>query len=62
MNLMIPRKEKVKVCLTLCDTMDWSLPGFFVHGILQVRIQEWVAILFYRGSSLHSNPDLLHYR
>ena len=33
--------------LTLCDTMDCSLPGSFVHGILQ----EWVAIPFSRGSS-----------
>ena len=28
-----------------------SLPGSFVHGILQARILEWVAILFSRGSS-----------
>ena len=26
-------------CLTLCDPMDYSLPGFSVHGILQARIQ-----------------------
>ena len=31
-------------CLTLCDTMDWSSPGFSVHGILQARILEWVAM------------------
>ena len=30
-------------CLTLCDTMDCSLPGFSVHGIFQARILEWVA-------------------
>ena len=30
---------------TLCDPMDW------VHGILQVRIPEWVAFPFSRGSS-----------
>ena len=30
-------------CLTLCDPMDDSLPGSSVHGILQARIQEWVA-------------------
>ena len=29
--------------LTLCNPMDWSLPGSSVHGILQVRILEWVA-------------------
>ena len=38
-------------CLTLCDTMDCSLPGFSVHGILQARILEWAANLFSRGSS-----------
>ena len=29
---------------TLCDPMDCSLPGSSVHGILQARILEWVAI------------------
>ena len=28
-------------CLTLCDRMGYSLPGSFVHGILQARILEW---------------------
>ena len=32
-------------CLTLCYPMDCSLPGSFVHGILQARILEWVALL-----------------
>ena len=27
----------------LCDPMHWSPPGFFVHGILQIRILEWVS-------------------
>ena len=31
---------------TLCDPMDCSLPGFSVHGILQARTLEWVAISF----------------
>ena len=35
-------------CLTLCKSMDCSLPGSFVHGILQTRIREWVAISFFR--------------
>ena len=38
-------------CPTLCDPMDYSLPGSSVHGILQARILEWVAISFSRGSS-----------
>ena len=29
-------------CLTLCDPMDCSSPGYSVHGILQARILEWV--------------------
>ena len=33
-------------CLTLCDPMDCSLPSFSVHGILQARVLEWVAIPF----------------
>ena len=36
---------------TLRDTMDCSPPGSSVHGILQARIPEWVAIPFSRGSS-----------
>ena len=44
-------KVKVKLliaqsCLTLCDTMDYSPPGSSIHGILQARILEWVAIFF----------------
>ena len=31
---------------TLCDPTDCSLPGSSVHGILQARILEWVAISF----------------
>ena len=38
-------------CPTLCDPMDHSLPGSSVHGILQARIPEWVAMPFSRGSS-----------
>ena len=42
-------------CLTLWDSMDCSLPGSSVHGILQARILEWVAVSFskrYRGAIL----------
>ena len=38
-------------CPTLCDTMDYSLPGSSVHGILEAKILKWVAIPFSRGSS-----------
>ena len=43
--------EVAQLCLTLCDPVDCSLSGFSVHGILQARILEWVAISFSRGSS-----------
>ena len=33
---------------TLCDGMDCSSPGSSVHGLLQARILEWVAIFFSR--------------
>ena len=36
---------------TLCDPMDCNPPGPSVHGILQARILEWVAVSFSRGSS-----------
>ena len=36
----------VQSCLTLCDSMNYT-----VHGILQTRILEWVAFCFSRGSS-----------
>ena len=35
---------------TLCDPMDCSLPGSFIHGIFQARVLEWVAISFRRSS------------
>ena len=38
-------------CPTLCDPMDYSPPGSSVHGILQARKPEWIAIPFSRGSS-----------
>ena len=47
-------KVKVKVTLsylTPCDPMDSSLPGSPVHGILEARILERVAIFISRGSS-----------
>ena len=32
--------------VTLCNPMDCSLPGSSVHGILQARILEWIAISY----------------
>ena len=45
--------EVAQSCLTLCDPMDYSLPGSSVHGIFQARILEWVVISFSRESSQH---------
>ena len=38
-------------CLTLFEPMHHSPPGSSVHGILQARILEWVAIFYSRGYS-----------
>ena len=63
--------ELLQSCLTLCDPMDCSPPGSSVHGILQSRILEWVAIPFSRrrGKAAQScltlcelNWGLLHCR
>ena len=40
--------KSLQSCLTLCNPMDSSPPGSFVHGTLQARIWEWVAISFSR--------------
>ena len=57
-RLLIDNMKEVKMkvlvvqsCPTLCDPMDCSLPNSSVHGILQARTLEWVAIPFTRVSS-----------
>ena len=47
--------EVSQSCRTLCNPMDCSPPGSSVHGILQARVLEWVAIPFSKGSSQPSN-------
>ena len=53
-----------KSCQNSCNAMDHSPPGSSVHGILQARILEWVAISFSGGTSqardqtLHCSPAL----
>ena len=51
-------------CLTLCNPTNCSPPGFSVHGILQARVLEWIAIPFSREIflTLGLNLDLLHCR
>ena len=58
-TLILNRTKSIQSCPTLCDPrdhescdpMDCSLPGSSVHGILQARVLEGVAIFFSRGSS-----------
>ena len=38
--------KSLQLCPNLCDPRGCSLPGFSVHGILQARTLEWVAISF----------------
>ena len=43
--------QSLQSCPTLCDPVACGPPGSSVHGILQTRIPEWIAIFFTRGSS-----------
>ena len=45
----------------LCDPMDCSPPGSSVHGILQARVLEWVAVSFSRSSSRHRDQTHVSY-
>ena len=61
--LVHSREKKVKVkvaqsCPALCDPMDCRPPGSSVHGILQARILQWVAIPFSKGSFQPGSPAL----
>ena len=51
MFIIIVRAKSLQSCPTLCDSVDCSPPGSSVHGILQPRILERVAISFSRESS-----------
>ena len=46
-------------CLILCEPMDCRLPGSSVHGILQARILEWLAMPFSRGSTWPRDQTLV---
>ena len=50
-QLCVLRGKLLQSCPTLCDPMDRSPTGSSVHGILQARILEWVAMPSSRGSS-----------
>ena len=48
----------------LCEPIDCSLPGSFVHGTLQARILEWVAILYGMTENISAfwrlSPEYIH--
>ena len=46
----VSESEAAQLCPTLCDPVDCCPPGSSIHGILQARILEWVAICFSRQS------------
>ena len=50
-NLVNVKMKVTQSCPTLCDPVDYTVPG-----ILQARILEWVASPFSRGSSLEIEP------
>ena len=64
--LFVPKVKVLVIQLypTLCDPMDCSPPGSSVHGILQARILEWVAMSLFREPSWPwvLNLGLLHHR
>ena len=53
--------KSLQLCSTLCDPMDCSPPGSSVHGILQARILEWVAMPSSRGSSQPRDQSCVAY-
>ena len=61
------RAQLLQSFLTLCDPIDQSPPGSSVHGTLQARILEWVAVSSSRGSSqprdrTHASYVYLHWQ
>ena len=59
--------KSLQLCLTLCDSTDYSSPGSSVRGIFQSRILEWVVMPSSRGSSqprdqTHISYHLLHWQ
>ena len=41
--------KPLQSCLTFYNPLDYSLPGFSVHGALQARILEWVGYALLQG-------------
>ena len=53
-SLVTPESEVAQLCPTLCNSMDCSLPGFSIHGILQAS-EYWSGLPFPSPGDL---PDL----
>ena len=51
----------LQLCLALCDPMDYSPSGSSLHGILQTKILEWVAIPSSRGAFQPRNRTYVSY-
>ena len=60
-NQLLMCARLLQLCPTLCNPMDCSLPDSSVHGVLQARILEWVAISSSRGSSQPRNWNHVSY-
>ena len=58
---MCMHAKSLQLCPTLCDPMDCSQPGSSVHGILQARVLERVAMPSSRGSSQPRNQAHVSY-
>ena len=59
LNPMCVHAQSRQLYLTLWDPMNCNPPGSSVHGILQARIVEWVAMPSSRGPSSSRSPALL---
>ena len=56
-NMSCVLAKSLQLCPTLCNPLACSPPGSSVHGILQARVPEWVAMPTSRGSSRSRDRD-----
>ena len=60
LGIYLPKETKdlyIENYKTLVHPVDCSLPGSSIHGILQARVLEWVAIAFYGKKSKRTVID-----
>ena len=57
----VKESEVTQSCLTLCNPVDYSLPGSFGHEIFQARILEWVAMLCFEFNVSRVQNALLRF-